>query len=745
MPDSKVQIDVTMLELFHAELQQQAGVLVEGMLRLEQGDTDPAIINSMMRAAHSLKGAARLLRVTSVEQIAHIMEDKFVAAQNGQFSIGPEHIDNLLSVVDAIKEIGTTNAGALLDWHTEHAEKYNALLAELKSIGVAKAANRRRAPRRGTDVEKNSENWQTTQEPAEVVRIASSKIEAMVGKSSELLVQHRWLNAFVAEMIQLKKRFSEVNSMVEAMRESHSSADSPENITEDLRSLSKRLRENNQRLNQGISNVYEFYHRTDSLIEDLNRDILTTRMRPFAERLTQFPRMVRDISRGLRKKVRLRIEGGSTEVDRDVLDKIEAPLTHLVRNAIDHGVEKPSERKKLGKKEEADILISASYRAGMLQISIADDGAGINLEAIKRKILDKGLAEQRVIDHFTERELMEFMFLPEFTTKRRVTEISGRGFGLDVVKNTVTSLKGTVKVNSKPGQGTRFELQLPVTVSVASTMIVNIGSEPYALPLARVEKVMKLQQSDIFYREGKQYFMYDDQQIVIISACQLLGHDELTPVSETVSVVIIKDYLQQYALAVDEVVGQKELVIQPLDKRLGKVSDISACAILENGIPVLILDIDDLTRSMDFLVKGGKVRHLSLDATPALPIKRILVVDDSITVREVERSLLEAHGYQVQTAVDGIDGWNAVRSIKYDLVITDIDMPRMDGFELVTLIRTDERLKRLPVMIVSYKDRPEDRRRGLDVGADYYLTKGSFHDDTLIEAVKDLLGESEMP
>ncbi len=756
MPDSRRStIDATMLDLFHAELEQQSSALVSGMLELEHSSTDASIINNMMRAAHSLKGAARLLKVESVEKIAHIMEDIFISAQTNKLQLSAAHIDVLLAAVDTIKHIGAGGADTLLNWHTRHEESYKSVLGDLTAIGSHPEKSRRH---RGTTSEKKKSTLAAGNHAAEVdgvpqppvndrpdiVRISNTKIEAMVGKSSELLVQHRWLNSFVTEMIQLKKRFGEVNNLIETLRENIGAGVTTEQqIAGDLKSLSKRLRDNNQRLNQSISSVYEFYHRTDSLIEDINRDILTTRMRPFAERLTQFPRMVRDISRGLDKTVTLSIDGGNTEVDRDVLDKIEAPLTHLVRNAIAHGVEQPEQRKKLGKKPDATITISASYRAGMLHISIADDGAGIDLPAIKRKILEKKLVPRQVVDSLTDEELMAFMFLPEFSTKEQVTEISGRGFGLDVVKETVTALKGTVRVDSVPGRGTCFELQMPVTVSVVTALIVEIVAEPYAFPLARVERVMKLQQSDIFYSDGKQYFTFDETRLNLVSAGQLLGYTESSSHADTLSVVVIKDYLNHYALVVDKVMGQKELVMQPLDSRLGKIPELSACAILENGIPVLILDVDDLTRSLDFMIKGGKVKHVPLDLTPATIIKRILVVDDSITVREIERNLLETHGYHVETAVDGIDGWNAIRSNEYNLLITDIDMPRMDGFELVSLIKSDSRLKRLPVMIVSYKDRIEDRRKGLNLGADYYLTKGSFHDETLIEAVKDLIGESD--
>jgi two-component system sensor histidine kinase and response regulator WspE len=344
----------------------------------------------------------------------------------------------------------------------------------------------------------------------------------------------------------------------------------------------------------------------------------------------------------------------------------------------------------------------------------------------------------------SEAELFEFLFLPGFTLKDSVSEISGRGVGLDVVQTMVKEVGGSVRVSSQSGQGTRFQLELPITLSVIRTMLVEIGSEPYAFPLARIDTAIKLSKDQIQSLEGRQHFTFGEQQIGLVAASQVLEL-ESRPANVDVSIIVLGDKTAHYGLVVDRFLGEQELVVRTLDPRLGKVQNISAAALMPDGSPVLIIDVDDLIRHIENVASGARLTPIGgNDSAEAKGTrKRVLVVDDSLVVRELERKVLDSRGYAVDVAVDGMDGWNAVRTGNYDLVVTDVDMPRLDGIELVTLIRKDSRLKSLSVMIVSYKDREEDRQRGLEAGADYYLTKGSFHDETLVTAVADLIGRAD--
>jgi len=291
----------------------------------------------------------------------------------------------------------------------------------------------------------------------------------------------------------------------------------------------------------------------------------------------------------------------------------------------------------------------------------------------------------------------------------------------------------------------RFQLQLPLTLSVLRTLLVEVAGEPYAIPLSQITRTLKLPRDKIEVLEGRHHFRLGEQQVGLLTAQQVLDCGQPKPATDELPVVVLGDKQARYGLVVDRFLGERELVVQPMDARLGKVKDISAAALTEDGSPVLIVDVDDMVRSIEKLVTGGalvQVQRNRLEFATRKQ-KRVLAVDDSLTVRELERKLLASRGYLADVAVDGMDGWNAVRTGHYDLVITDVDMPRMDGIELATLIKKDPLLKSLPVMIVSYKDRDEDRLRGLEAGADYYLTKGSFHDETLLQAVVDLIGESD--
>jgi two-component system, chemotaxis family, sensor histidine kinase and response regulator WspE len=326
-----------------------------------------------------------------------------------------------------------------------------------------------------------------------------------------------------------------------------------------------------------------------------------------------------------------------------------------------------------------------------------------------------------------------------------VTEISGRGVGLDVVQTTLKEVRGTVRVSSVAGQGTRFQLQLPLTLSVVRTLQVEIGGEPYAFPLAYIVRTLNLPAEKIEQLEGRQHFHFEGRQISLVAAQQVLGGTPGPSAKADQPVVVVSGTGGTYGLAVERFLGERELVVQPLDARFGKIKDIAAGALMEDGAPVLIIDVEDMTLSVERLITAGRLDKVQQGGgtAQAEKRKRVLVVDDSLTVRELERKLLGNRGYAVEIAVDGMEGWNTVRSGRFDLVVTDIDMPRMDGIELVTLIKRDPNLKSLPVMIVSYKDREEDRRRGLEAGADYYLTKGSFHDETLLQAVVDLIGDAK--
>jgi two-component system sensor histidine kinase and response regulator WspE len=331
-----------------------------------------------------------------------------------------------------------------------------------------------------------------------------------------------------------------------------------------------------------------FARRSENLSDRLYREAIASRMRPFDDGVQGFPRMVRDITRRLGKKIAFEIIGRATEVDRDILERLEAPLSHLLRNAIDHGIEPPEERLAAGKPEEGTLRLEAAHRGGMLSITVSDDGRGVELERLRQKVLSKQLTTAEMAASLTEAELMEFLFLPAFSTKEQVTEISGRGVGLDVVHNMAHEAGGTVRAVSEPGRGMHVYLQLPLTLSVLRTLLVEVAGEPYAFPLARIDRALMLPKDDIDVVAARQYFTLDGQHIGLVSAHQVLEVQESAASGDALPVIVVSDRLNSYGLVVDRFVGESDLVVQPLDPRLGKVPDITAAALMEDGSPILL-------------------------------------------------------------------------------------------------------------------------------------------------------------
>jgi len=576
------------------------------------------------------------------------------------------------------------------------------------------------------------------------VRVTAGKIERLMGQAGEVVVNARWLPNFSEALLELKRNHGELLTILDGLQEIFVQEGGHPEVSEILLEARKKTKECSRKLGERL-NQFDIFNSTSAALSDrLYHEVISVRMRPFSDGVQGFPRLVRDVSRELGKKVRLDIKGKATEVDRDILEKLDAPLNHLLRNALDHGIETPEDRLSAGKPETGTLTLEAAHRSGMLMITLSDDGRGIDLDRLRRKIVEKGLAGEDMVEKMTEPELMDFLFLPGFSTAENVTEISGRGVGLDVVRNMVHEVGGVVRALSKIGEGLTFHMELPLTLSVVRTFLVEIAGEPYAFPLARIERCLELPRSAISTVEDRQYFRFDDNNIALVDIHNVLELKVPPEQKNDLFVVVVSDRLNFYGLSVDRFLGEYDLVVRPLDPRLGKVPDISSVAVMLDGSPVLIFDVEDLVRSIDNLLTGRRLRKLSREAgsETARQKKRILVVDDSFTVREMERKILENRGYDVETAVDGVDGWNAVRAGHYDMVVSDVDMPRMNGIDFVRQIKQHPELKSLPVIIVSYKDKEEDRILGLEAGANYYLTKSSFEDDSLIHAAVDLIGEA---
>jgi two-component system sensor histidine kinase and response regulator WspE len=776
-------VDPLMMDLFRVELENNTRTLESGLVTAERDQT-PERIEPLMRAAHSIKGAARIVGLNAAVTLAHAMEDVLSAAQHGKMTLTADAVDRLLKGNDffaALARLEVSELIAALEKGTDEIQSLSGQIRALLSLpsearqeaGTAKTAAVETKPGAAdsaisastldfsADAVKSVPDGsvedacpglpavQPVSRPGAMqdkgegglVRVRSENMNRLMALAGEFLVQTQSVKTVYQSLLGLKRNIVELEKPLRLFSEDqikNEDGESNANLGETI----TRVANFEQTVSQEIIRFERFSRRLEHLAHRLYNEVISSRMVPFSDGLHGFSRMVRDLARETGKQIRFEIAGNSTPVDRDILEKLEAPLSHLIRNAIDHGMETPHERIGAGKPAEGTITLEARHIAGMLNISLSDDGRGINPEDLRGKVVEKGFVTSEMAGSLSRAELFEFLFLPGFSTARGVTEISGRGVGLDVVFNMAHEVGGTVRVDSEAGRGSRFQLQLPLTLSVLRTLLLSIDGEPYALPLSRIDRVLSLSHTDIREIEDRQYCILDGENVGILSARQLFQLPPDSRSEDRLNVVVISDRLNRYGLVVDDVIGEENLVVRPLDSRLGKVPNVSAGAILDDGSPVVIFDADDLVRSIHQLLTAGKLQKIG-KGIPAVTAgkKRVLIVDDSLTVREVERRLLETAGYEVLTAVDGVDGWNTLTAQSFDLLISDVDMPRMNGIDLVRTVKADPLLKEMPVMIVSYKDREEDRLRGLEAGANYYLTKGSFHDESLLTAVRDLIGE----
>ncbi len=732
--------DASLLELFQMEARSQVQVLNNGLLALEKDPAGMRHIEACMRAAHSLKGAARIVDLEPAVRVAHAMEDCLMAAQQMRLRLSPADIDALLQGADLLQRAAQPDAASEAEIEAWSRRLQRSGEPAAGPAAVAEPAVMPLLQRRQDDPSESQ-----AQQGERVLRVTADTLNQLLGLSSQSLVESHWIAPLGNGLQRLRRQQVQALRVLEQARAALEAGQSPAGLRQALDEAAGGLRQVQAELGQRAQEVEQFGWRLGDLSQRLYDTALACRMRPFGDCVQGLPRVVRDLARALGKQARLELLGEDTQVDRDIIDKLDAPLMQLLRNAIDHGIETPQVRAAAGKPPEGRIVLGARHAGGRLIIEVTDDGAGIDVESLRQRVIERGMTDGQTAARLSEAELLEFLFLSGFSTRGEVTEISGRGVGLDVVQSMLRQLRGSVRVQQQPGQGTRFSLELPLSLSVVRGLLVEVEGDIYAFPLGAVTRALSVPRAEVGQLEGRQYFRFEDQSIGLVSARQVLRLGAEPAPAETLSVVVIGDHGARYGVTVDRYLDERTLVAQPLDPRLGKVRDISAGALLDDGTPLLILDVEDLLASVRQQVEGGEVARMAGAAAGALARsrRRVLVVDDSLTVRELERKLLLNRGYDVAVAVDGMEGWNMLRGETFDLVITDVDMPRMDGIELVTRLKADARLRDTPVMVVSYKDREEDRQRGLDAGADYYLAKSSFHDDALMQAVEDLIGEPD--
>ncbi|WP_375494866.1 response regulator, partial [uncultured Nostoc sp.] len=487
------------------------------------------------------------------------------------------------------------------------------------------------------------------------------------------------------------------------------------------------------------SSLSEDTTRLEQLSSDLEEGIRTLRLLPFATIFNLFPRMVRDLAQQQGKLVELILEGKDTLADKRLLEEMKDPLMHILRNAIDHGIEPPQERELLGKPTTATIRLKAYQTPTNIVLEISDDGRGLDLDRIKQIAVKRGICGEEELAAMTPSQIQALIFAPGFSTAPLVTEVSGRGVGLDVVQTNVEKLKGTIQVESSPGLGCTLRVNLSITLATAHVLIVQVNEMPYAIPVEFVQTACLIKSEEIFPLEGRDTIIRDSQPISIVQLADLL---ELPPMpsgltQETaLSCIILQVGQAQLGVVVDALVDEQDILIKPQSQLLKRVRNVSGATILGTGDVCMVLNPQDL-------VKSARSRSQSISSTQTrqlAPTKpTVLLVEDSIATRTQEKRILETAGYQVITAVDGLDGFNKLRSHTVDAVVSDVQMPNLDGLGLTAKIRQYQEYSELPIILVTSLASDEDKRRGAEAGANAYIIKGSFNQEALLSTLKRLV------
>jgi two-component system chemotaxis sensor kinase CheA len=745
-----------LLATFAVEAREHLQTINDGLLELEKTPGPKkrdGLLSELFRAAHSLKGAARAVGAQDVEAIAHDLETQFDMFRSGElepsaaaFDAVYRSVDAMGSQVDEVIGAGASDAGSRGDSPEVGSSQGPVPEEPLGDPSTATVDGGRATPTSTEDRTPPAPPLPSARAADETVRVTTSKLDTLVAQVGEMHVAQAESEQQGAELSEL---LDELTALEAASRKAlragsmdgRAAVSPPTPESSDLPELDGRthLQAIRERLGGLEAAVKAGQRRRAQLTADLHEDVRRIRMLPVSTILDAFPRMVRDLAREQRKEIDLLIEGADTEVDRFVLEQIKDPLTHLLRNSIDHGIEKPDDRLGAGKPRRGAITVTATQRGDQLVLHVADDGIGIDPAAVKAAAVSRGMLTPDAARAMDDREALWTIFRSSLSTSPIVTDMSGRGVGLDVVHEAVERLQGNIEVESRVGEGTRFVLSLPLAVAATRCLLVRAGSQTFALPTTSVLRIVHLDPDDMGRAGGQEAVGLDGEPVVLARLAAVLGIDgsEASGIpAERRVAVVLGSTGRQVALLVDGLAGEQDAVIKSLPRPLVRVPGTAGATILGTGEVVLVLSVSDVIRT------AGRARAPSEppSAREAEAMARnLLVVDDSITTRTMEKNILEAAGYGVRVAADGTEAWKLLQQADVQLLVSDVAMPGMDGFELTKMVRAHQRLKDLPVILVTSLASDEHRERGIEVGADAYIVKSAFDQDRLLETVRRLV------
>lgn len=578
----------------------------------------------------------------------------------------------------------------------------------------------------------------------EYIRVPMSRVDKLLYLVGEVVINKMRASAMSAQAKRLAKLSREAQKSILGLSETIKKEMPPQNgdVTKWLSQCEaqmQRLRERTLELYDHVST--EAFH-LDPVIDELQAKIKEIKMLPLSTIFEGFPRMIRDIASQQGKQVHLSISGEENELDKKVMEGIKTSLIHILRNCIDHGIEEPEARAALGKPREGTIQISASHKGDNVIITVEDDGRGMDIAQIRETALKKRLVSLNDLEGMSDKEVMNIVFMSGYSTSPIVTDVSGRGMGLDIVRRDITNLKGRVILETEKDKGAKFTLILPLTVAIIQVLLLKVQNMLFALPMFSVTESVKVSRDDVSVTGGRMALQFREHIVPLVRLNEVLGlppaAKEKEKEQKEMLVVMASSLDSRVGFIVDEIAGEGEAFIKTLGKHLGKVKNVSGAIIMPTGDVVVVLDIADLVAHSAFGQPHAPGKKSTTETKHKE--KRILVVEDAFSTRELEKSILETHGYVVDTAVDGLDALDRMVDNQYDLIVSDVEMPRMDGFELCKTLKNNEGYKDIPVIMVTALQKEEDKRRGIEVGAAAYLVKSAFEQTNLLETIERLVG-----
>jgi len=701
-------MDRKYIDIFVREAEEHILALQQGLIALEKDGFSPAKVHELLRSAHTIKGSAMLVNLTEIGEVAHQMEDLFKEIEQETRPLSPGLIDLLLVATDAVEAL-VTRANSGLD-----------LQIDTASVLASLAAGELVTPQPSTTVEPKTKKDFEGSERRQTVRASVEKLDFLGNQIGELLITRQNFEDKVRRFTALNRR---LESFMGGLRKA-----------ENYR-LVKQLLDDYARLSTEIERG-TFSLGTQS--ESLHDAAMQLRMLPLATITDDLNRLTRDLAREQGKEIELLLSGEAVELDRMMLDAIRPMLLHMLRNSIDHGIETPAERIAAGKLPGGRISLSARYEGRNVELLLIDDGAGIDPQTVRRVAMERGILTAEEAAVLSDDDALYLILRPGFSTRSFITDVSGRGVGMDVVKTNIDLVKGNLIIRSTPGRGTEMLMQFPLTMAIIDGLLVTCGDESYAIPLHYVAEVLRLQVGDIQHDFGRESLRLHGESIPLVSLARTL--DPAAPDKTDhgrATAVLLRFRNRKLAFLVSRTIGEQNLVVKGTGSQLRSVEFFSGATILGDGTPLLILSVPDLFNEGQI----GKTRLRDAYAKEQSDQRRgrILVVDDSITTRTMEKNILEAHGYEVTIAVSGFDALAKLADAVFDLMISDVEMPGMTGFELTREVRQQEATRNMPVIICTSLATDSHKRLGMEVGAQAYIVKGSFDQGTLLETVESLI------